>query len=261
MTAKLLLIEERAAGITQLTLNDPDTRNAMSEEMAAEFSAAVAALKKNSALRVLILTGAGKAFSGGGHLDMLFEKTKIEPQKNQQLMEKFYDQFLSIRGLDVPVIAKINGHAVGAGMCLALGCDIRIASEDAKLGLNFVHLGLHPGMGATYLVPKVVGAARAAELLFAGKIIDAKEAARIGLVNDTVPAARLDATVAALAETIAGAGPQSVRGLKESLRRAENNASLADCLKREAECQAANYASSEFLEGINAAREKRKPAF
>jgi enoyl-CoA hydratase len=258
--AALVKLTPLQAGIYELLLNDPQSRNAMSERMAAEFYAKISELRDNRALRVLILTGAGTAFSGGGHLDMLFEKTKLTREKNREMMEQFYRQFLSIRDLDVPVIAQINGHAVGAGLCLAMACDIRIAVKEAKLGLNFVQLGLHPGMGASYFLPRLVGPARAAELLFAGKTINAETAEHIGLVNQAVDAADLSSTVLQLATAIGGAGPEAVRGLKASLRLSEQ-LPLAECLRREAGCQARNYISAEFLEGITAAKEKRKAKF
>jgi len=260
MSDPLVLVSERDSGVFELCLNDAPTRNAMSEQMAAEFEAAVCALSKNSAVRVVVLRGAGNAFSGGGHLDMLFEKTKIGAEKNRELMLTFYRQFLSLRELPMPVIAAINGHAVGAGLCLALACDIRICHEQAKLGLNFVHLGLHPGMAATYFLPQLVGPARAAELLFTGKIIAATEAAKIGLINEVCAESEFENRVAAVAGAIRKAGPKAMRALKASLREMEGR-SLSHALEREASCQAESYASSEFLEGITAAKEKREPKF
>ena len=256
----LVELKDLKKGVFQLCLNDPDRRNAMSEEMAEQFAESIITLRDTPDARVVILTGAGKAFSGGGHLDMLFEKTKLSKEKNREQMELFYRQFLSVRDLDVPVIAKVNGHAVGAGLCLAMACDVRIAAADAKLGLNFVHLALHPGMGATYFLPRLVGPARAAELLFAGKIVDAKFAEHIGLVNQTVDAAKLDDAVSELALSMSKAGPQAVRALKASLRLSDQ-LPLAECLRREAGCQSRDYVGTEFLEGITAAKEKRDPKF
>lgn len=260
MTKQLLKIESIEKGITVIRLSDPDRRNAMTSEMAEEFNGKINLLRVDSQLRVVILRGEGKAFSGGGDLDMLTEKIRIGAAENRRLMELFYSQFLSIRTLEVPVIAAINGHAIGAGLCLALGCDIRIASLDAKLGLNFVHLGLHPGMGATYFLPRLVGVGKAAELLYLGKIISAEEAERIGLINQAVAAEKFDDVVLAAARTVAQAGPQAVRALKQSLE-VSLTLSLQDCLRREAYCQACDYAGAEFREGVLAAREKRSPRF
>jgi enoyl-CoA hydratase len=260
MPSELVHVEETEAGIYRITLSDPESRNAMSERMAAEFSEKVKTLAANPGLRAVVLTGAGKAFSGGGHLEMLFEKTKLSKEENRKRMEEFYDHFLSLRLIPVPVIAAINGHAMGAGLCLALACDLRYAHCDAKLGLNFVSLGLHPGMGATFFLPRIVGRSRAAELFYLGKIISATEAARIGLVNGVLSDQSYADDITEFARAIAGAGPQAVRALKASLAHSSTQ-TLAECLAREAEAQADDYAGREFLEGITAAREKRKPEF
>jgi enoyl-CoA hydratase len=257
---ELVVFSRKDNGVVWLTLNDPPTRNAMGEEMAEQWKEAIDRIRQDSDSRVLVISGAGSAFSAGGNLEMLFNKTKIEPETNRELMELFYHQFLSIRDLQIPTIAAINGHAVGAGLCVALACDLRCVRAGAKLGLNFVNIGLHPGMGATYFLPRLVGPARAAELLFAGKIISSEEALAIGLVNHHFEETAFDTGVTALADAIASSGPLAVRQLKASLC-ASSERTLEECLKREAECQAENYAGSEFLEGISAAREKRSPVF
>ena len=260
MSTELVVISKESNGIAIVTLNDSANRNAMSEAMSESFAARVSDLRKDSAIRVVVLRGAGGAFSGGGHMEMLTAKPKLSAPENRRLMELFYENFLSICSLEVPVIAAINGHAIGAGLCVALSCDIRIAVDTAKLGLNFVLLGLHPGMGATYFVPRLIGSARAAELLYTGKSITAQYAAQVGLVNETVPANDFEATVSTTADAIAAAGPETVRELKLSLRNS-HTLSLEECLRREAECQARSYTGKEFLEGISAATEKRKPKF
>jgi len=258
--SELVLVAKSSGGITTVTLNDPQSKNAMSEQMATRFAEVMNQLGSDKELRVVVLTGAGGAFSGGGHLEMLFDKTKLERKENQSRMEIFYDQFLSVRKLAVPVIAAIGGHAVGAGLCLAMACDIRIAVTTAKLGLNFVNLGLHPGMGATYFLPRLVGPARAAELLYSGSIISADKGLSFGLINTLVEPENFEAAVRSAAENISLAGPQAVRALKQSLLLSEV-ATLESALKREASCQAEDYAGSQFLEGITAAREKRRPVF
>lgn len=246
--------------IAKIILNDPTSRNAMSEEMAREFRSTIRQLEAEERLRVVVLTGAGDAFSGGGHLDMLFEKTKLGREENRRRMMDFYTKFLCLRELPVPTIAAINGHAVGAGLCLALACDVRVASDAAKLGMNFVQLGLHPGMGATYFLPKILGPARSAELLYSGAIVTAPESLALGLVQHVVPNGSVFDKAIEIASRIASAGPHSVRQLRESLQRGESDI-LRAALEREAECQAENYASAEFMEGISAAKEKRKAQF
>lgn len=260
MTETLVQKVLHSPGVILLTLNDPGTRNAMSEDMAQQFAALARALRTDHSVRAIVLTGSGGAFSGGGHLDMLFEKTKLPAEKNREIMESFYDSFLSIRAIGVPVIAAINGHAIGAGLCLALGCDVRVASSSAKLGLNFVHLGLHPGMGATYFLPRLVGYSRAAELLFTGAILSAEDALRLGVVSYVTSPEDVLSKATEIATQIAQAGPHVMRQLKETLLQTEYS-TLPESLAREAQCQALNYASDEFLEGITAAREKRKPNF
>lgn len=260
MADELVVRTALGGGVEELRLNDPESRNAMSEQMADRFAAVVGEIAQDERVRVVVLTGAGKAFSGGGHLQMLQEKTKLSVERNRELMEQFYDRFLSVRTIPVPVLAAINGHAMGAALCLALACDIRISVKEAKLGLNFVNLGLHPGMGATYLVPRLVGPARAAELLYGGKVLTAEEAERCGLVNEVCETSDFRGRVEAVAGGIAQAGPQAVRELKQSLMVGEEE-SLKRSLAREAQCQALDYAGREFLEGITAALEKRTPKF
>lgn len=246
-------------GIATLTLNDEANLNAMSEEMAAEFSAAVAGLKSRRAARVLILTGAGKAFSAGGHIAMLEKKQRLGGEENRAQMLKFYDSFLSILGLHIPLIAALNGAAVGAGLCLACACDIRIASRDAKLGFTFLKLGLHPGMGGTYFLPRIIGVSAATELLMTGRIISADEAYRIGLVSRLCERASLLAEAQAIAQEILACGPQATAQLVETMR--GDSAHLDAALAREAVCQSVNYASAEFAEGIAAIKERRAPVF
>jgi enoyl-CoA hydratase/carnithine racemase len=246
--------------ICQITLNDPNRLNAMGEQMARDFQAEIQTLNaQKTKLRAIILTGAGRAFSAGGDLEMLEAKTKKSPEWNRREMLSFYYSFLSILSLDVPVIVALNGHAIGAGLCLSCACDIRIASDDTKLGFAFTVLGLHPGMGATYFLPKVVGEARARELLLTGRIFTAPEALSMGLISETVPQAQVLDRAQAIAEQICENGPAATSQLLQSLR--GERGSLEGCLEREALSQSLNYASDEFHEGIRAKQEKRKPLF
>jgi len=256
----MALIDLKLAQVAQITLSDVETRNAMSEAMASEFLVAVKKIKARPDVRVVILTGAGEAFSAGGHLSMLEAKTRLSVAENRAKMLEFYHSFLSITGLEIPVIAAINGHAIGAGCCLALASDIRIAASEAKLGFNFVSLGLHPGMGATYFLPRLVGPSLARELLFSGSIISAETAASLRLVNQIYPAVDVLAKAQELAEKIASNGPRAIRELKKNLNIGMLEG-LESALQLEAEAQAEDYVGAEFLEGIQAAKEKRKPKF
>jgi enoyl-CoA hydratase/carnithine racemase len=231
----------------------------MSDEMATEFARTVEALSKLPNLRVVILTGAGKAFSAGGHLAMLERKQQNSGEQNRQEMHVFYVSFLGILGLGVPLIAAINGSAIGAGLCLACACDIRVASDDAKLGFTFLRLGLHPGMGATFLLPRIIGSSAATELLLTGRVIDAQQSRELGLVSRVVPKANVLAEAEKVAQEILSCGPQATAQLLETMR--QDLSGLRNALAREALCQGINYTGSEFKEGLAAIREKRPAKF
>jgi len=173
---------------------------------------------------------------------------------------EFYRRFLTIQSLPMPTIAAINGHAIGAGLCFALACDLRVAVSDAKMGMTFTKLGIHPGMGATYFLPRLIGSARSCELLFGGRIIDAVEAERMGLLNRVVPREAFAATVQELAGEIASAAPIAVRFVKRALYRGLEH-SLEDALDVESMQQSATFQSADAREGITAVMEKRAPKF
>jgi len=246
-------------GIATLTLNDEANLNAMSDEMATEFAAAVRTLKTQRGLRAVMLTGAGKAFSAGGHLAMLEAKRAKTAEENRVGMLSFYNSFLCIRELNVPLIAAINGAAVGAGLCVACACDFRVASDATKLGFTFLKLGLHPGMGATYFVRRIVGASMATELLVTGRVISAQEALRIGVVSRVCDAADVMKEARAVAAEILSCGPEATAQLLQTMR--GDPELLTRALEREASCQSVNYAGAEFAEGVAAIKEKRLPRF
>lgn len=246
-------------GVATLTFNDEKNLNAMSEQMAADFLSAVHTLRAVEKLRVVLLTGKGKAFSAGGHLEMLDKKRALPGEVNRKLMHAFYNSFLSLLDLRVPLVAVINGAAIGAGLCVACACDIRIASTNAKLGFTFLKLGLHPGMGATYLVPRIVGRSVATELLLTGRVVDAHEAFRLGLVSTVVEPDRLSSATDGIVQELLSCGPESSAQLLETMR--GDLIELRIALEREALCQSINYSSAEFAEGVAALREKRTPLF
>src|SRR5439155_15016584 len=175
-------------------------------------------------------------------------------------MRSFYRRFLVIRSLDVPTIAAINGAAVGAGLCVAMACDLRIAAEDAKLSTAFLRLGMHPGMAATYLLTRLVGTARAAELFFTAKTIDGREAERIGLANRAVPPERLLEEAGSLAREIAANAPIPMGMTKRALYLAER-ADLETMLEYEGLAQPITMATADLLEGLDAVKNKRAPKF
>ncbi|MEN8182649.1 MAG: enoyl-CoA hydratase/isomerase family protein [Myxococcota bacterium] len=259
---------ERSGPVATLTFDDPPRRNAMTRAMGEALAARIRELSADEDLRVVILTGAGDAFSAGGDLDMIESQARagVESpggevrERHRRFMREFYGLFLSVRDLPCPTVAAVNGHAIGAGFCVALACDLRIAARNARLGLNFARLGIHPGMGATWMLPRLVGPARAAELLYTGRIVDGAGAERLGLVNEAVARQEVGSRARALAEEIAGSAPGVVRATKRSLARSAQ-ARLSDQLDTEAAEQALNYESQNLLEGLAAARERRTPRF
>ncbi|HSJ97172.1 MAG TPA: enoyl-CoA hydratase-related protein [Myxococcota bacterium] len=259
---------ERRDAVALVVFDDPERRNAMTEAMGAALASAVARLAGDEAVRAVVLTGAGAAFSAGGDLAMIEARAEAgraapgEPQRgrNRAFMRSFYSLFLSLRELPQPTLAAINGPAIGAGLAVALACDLRIAARNARLGLNFTRLGIHPGMGSTWTLPRLVGPAHAADLLLTGRTIDAAEAERIGLVNRAVAPEELLPQALATAEQMAACAPLAVRGARRALRDALT-ASLDEQLDFEAEQQALCYESADLAEGLAAARERRAARF
>jgi enoyl-CoA hydratase/carnithine racemase len=261
------LLLSRDGDVATLTFNDPDRMNAMSQAMGEAFTARVAELAQSDSLRAVILTGAGRAFSAGGDLGMIEERAREASEDTAAAhasvrdgMRAFYGLFLSLRDLPCPTIAAINGAAIGAGLCVALACDVRIAAASAKLGLNFTALALHPGMGATWTLPRLVGPAHAAELLFASRILTGAEAAEIGLVNRAVAPESVLTGAREMAAAFAANGPLAVQGVKRALAQSAG-ASLEAQLDFEADLQARCFASQDVHEGLAAVRERRDPRF
>lgn len=259
---------ESHGDVALVVFDDPERRNAMTEAMGRALTNVMARLGSDASVRAVVLTGAGTAFSAGGDLAMLEEKSRAgraapgaaARAANRDFMRDFYRLFLSVRDLPCPSIAAIQGAAIGAGLAVALACDLRIAAREAKLGLNFAKLGIHPGMGSSWTLPRLVGPAHAAELLLSGRIIDGIEAERIGLVNRAVARDTVVTAALALADEIASCAPIAVRGAKRSLARM-SDVTLEEQLDFEAEQQAVCYESADFAEGLRAARDKRSPRF
>ena len=253
------LVSWRTEGaVTRLTLNRPEALNALSEEMAAEFAAAVKRVAREKS-KVVLLEGAGKAFCAGGDLAFIEKNRKRPAASLAPLMRKFYGSFLSIRGLPQVTISKIQGSAVGAGLCLALAADLRVASDDARLGFNFVRLGLNPGMAAWPLARAAFGDARARELLFTGRFFTGRELFDWGAASARAAGSEdLSACVDALAETVAVGSFESLRLLKaETLL----DQKLSMFLSHEARGQARTFKGRDIVEGVAAVRERRVPLF
>jgi enoyl-CoA hydratase len=259
----LVRVERQDDGVAVVTLYDPDRRNAMTVAMGDAIEATFRELATDDDLRVVVLTGAPPAFSGGGDLDMLEElgrRSRDEGYDATEHMRTFYRRFLSVRDVPVPVIAAVNGHAIGAGLCVALACDLLLVAEDAKVGLNFSRLGLHPGMAGSWLLPRHLGWQRAAQWLYTGDIVTGTVAAAQGMALQALPTDEVLPAALDMAGRIATASPLVVRQLKGSLEHART-ANLLDHLDHEAAEQARSYASDDLAEGLAAIRARREPRF
>jgi enoyl-CoA hydratase len=246
--------------VCRIVLNRPEKQNAMSSEMGRAMLDAVEQINATSEARLVVLEGAGRAFCAGGDFEVLDANTRRAPAENRLGMLEFYRSFLSIVRVRVPTLAKIHGPAVGAGLCLAMACDLRLAAVEAKLGANFVRVGLHPGMGCTLLLPRLVGAAKATELILTGKLVSGEEAARIGLVNAAVARDALDMETERLIEELTRAAPIAAMQAKATLL-TDLLKDLEETLHREANAQAIDFATADLREAVAAFRAGRSPQF
>lgn len=248
--------------IVTLTMNDPERRNPLTGNTAVpEFLAAIDRIHADHSVRAVILTGAGSAFSSGGNVrDMgrYSEMPGMELRREYRLgIQKLT---LALYNLEVPVIAAVNGHAIGAGLDLACMCDIRVAAEEAKFAESFVKLGIIPGDGGAWLLPRIIGLSRASELTLTGATIDARQAAEWNLVSRVVPRDQLMPTAQEIAEQIAGNPPHAVRLAKRLLREALHTR-LDTLLEMSAAFQVMSHQTADHHEAVAAFVEKRKPEF
>jgi enoyl-CoA hydratase/carnithine racemase len=246
-------------GIGVITLDRPDNRNSMTPELLTAFSVSLSAARADRDARCIVITGTGSCFSAGADFRAMVQLEAAGPLPHQRSYA-MYEPFLSVLDLEIPVIAALNGHAVGGGFGLALLCDLRIAATEGRYGANFVRLGLHPGLAITYLLPRLVGAATAAELLFTGRLVDGQEAQRLGLASRAVNAAEVLPLAMQLAQDIAANAPLAVRLTKRSLRRGlewdPRGAALHEAL-----VQAETLETEDAAHGIDALLRKQTPTF
>lgn len=254
-----LRLERPAPGVASLVLDLPERRNAMSDEMTDSWVAAVDHLAADRSVRAVVVTGEGSAFCAGGDTSWLAGEPDATVDELRSKMLPFYRAWLSIRRLEVPTIAAINGPAIGAGLSVALACDIRYAARGARMGVPFVKLGLHPGMATTHLLPDVVGPAAARDLLLTGRLVDADEALGLGLVSRVIEPEQLRQDAIAAAAGIAGTAPIASRLTKVAL--GQRHASVEDCLAWEALAQPITMATEDLQEGIAAVVARRAPQF
>lgn len=247
--------------VATITLNRPDQMNAFSGMMRQEIAEVVDVVCKDAEVRVIVITGAGKAFCVGGDVKEFSSGSskalEDTPPNERPAMSKIV---LALNSVEKPVIAAVNGAAVGGGVNLALACDIRIASEKARFGQVFVRRGLHTDWGGIYLLPRLVGYAKAAELIFSGEIIDAREALKIGLANKVVPHGELLEATYELAGRIATNAPIPIAFAKRGLQNFYKW-DLAAALDYEAYVLGITMRSEDAKEGFKAFLEKREPEF
>jgi enoyl-CoA hydratase/carnithine racemase len=255
-----LRLDRRPDGVAVLTLDNPEQRNAMSEQMTASWVDAVEDLAEDRDVRAVVVTGSGTSFCSGGDTGWIAGEPDAGVDHLRTRMIAFYRAWLSIRRLEVPTIAAVNGPAIGAGLCLALACDLRYAARGARLGAPFVKLGMHAGMGASYLLPEAVGPAHARDLLLTGRLVDADEALWLGLVSGVLPAHDFLDAVLDTASGIAATAPIASRLTAVALR-GGGHPDLESALQWEALAQPVTLATDDLQEGIRASRERRPPQF
>lgn len=243
-------------GVATITLNRPEKLNAFTGTMREDLLEALRTCERDESVRVVVLTGAGRAFCSGGDVEYMAGLQKSgDVTAFRKLLDAGRDVILQIATMPKPVIASINGVAAGAGCNLALACDYRIAAENAKLSESFVKIGLHPDWGGTWLLPRLVGRSRAAEILMTGRMVDAAEAVTIGMVDRV--ASDLAAETQALAAAIAAGSPIAIAGIKRALEASDGN-DLSAQIELESEHQLRCFESAESAELMAAFLEKRR---
>jgi 2-(1,2-epoxy-1,2-dihydrophenyl)acetyl-CoA isomerase len=257
------LLVERSAGVTTITLNRPEVRNAMNVTLFEELRAVIDEAGRNPADRALVITGAGGAFSSGGDLITPPDEAGAEAEPIPMTTLKFLrgavaDAALALHRCPKPIIAAVDGLAAGAGVCLTFACDLVLVSETARFSLIFVRRSLCVDFAGSWLLPRIVGLHKAKELAFYGDWIDAQEASRIGVVNKVFPASEFHAGVRAWAERLAAQPPTAIATNKQLLNNA-SQLSLTEALDAEAMAQALCTASPEFAAAIAAFMQRRTP--
>jgi 2-(1,2-epoxy-1,2-dihydrophenyl)acetyl-CoA isomerase len=257
------IILEKGDGIATITLNRPQRRNAFNSQLLAEFIDAKKEVAVDSEVKVIIITGAGTSFCSGADFasDGMEPKDDLPPaMKMRSGIAAQETQMLDLRKIPKPVIAMVNGPAIGAGLGFCLSSDIIIAADDAVFGFGFIRLGLHPEEGVTFLLPRIVGMAKACELLFLGKTIDAREAEKIGLINQAVPKEKLLETTREIALSLAK-GPSIAIGLTKISLYQSWAEGLSSALENEARANGICAVTEDQSEAVKAFREKRPPIF
>jgi len=252
------IILEKSEGIATLRINRPNDLNILTVETLLEMKTAVEDLRNDRNLKALIITGSGdRLFSAGADIKEMSKMNTIEAREYSELGHEI---FASIANLGIPVIAAINAHAIGGACELVLACDIRVASENAKIGMPETGIGITPGWGGMQRLSRLVGVDKAKELVFTGELIEAKEAERIGLVNKVVPPDKVEAVAREIASKIANRAPVAIRLAKDAINRGAEM-DLEKALDYDSEVFAIACSTEDQKEGMKAFLEKRKPEF
>jgi len=252
------ILYEKSEGVATITINRPEALNAFNADVIHEILHALEDVKADENVRVVILTGAGeKAFSAGADIKAMKGMNALKARELSQMGEKLCS---ALENLEKPVIAAINGYALGGGLEVAMACDIRIASENAKMGQTEINIGLIPGWGGTQRLTRLIGMTKAKELIFTGKMIDAKTAEQLGLVNMVIPQDKFREAVRQFALELAQKAPVAIRVAKALINKgAEISLDAAIALEREGFGVVAS--TEDLQEGVSAFIEKRKPVF
>lgn len=255
------ITNETDASVTTITLNRPEKLNAFSGTMREDLLEALRAADSDPAARVVVITGAGRAFCSGGDVEYMSGLQKArDVEAMRKLLNAGRDVVLQIAEMQKTVIASVNGVAAGAGCNLALACDYRIVSDQAKFSESFVRIGLHPDWGGTWLLPRLAGRSRALEMMLTGRMVDAAEALQIGIADRVVAAAALAQETTSFARAVAAAPPIAAAGIKRALRESDRN-DLRAQIELESEHQLRAFLSADATEGMAAFFEKRAPKF
>ena len=252
------IIYEKNEAIATITLNRPEALNAFSKEVIEEVLQAVEDAKNDESIRVAVLTGAGeKAFSAGADIKAMKGMNALKARELSLMGEKLC---CTLENMEKPVIAAMNGYALGGGLEVAMSCDLRIASENARMGQTEINIGLIPGWGGTQRLTRLVGVGKAKEMVFTGRIIDAKTAEQVGIVNVVVPADKFKEVVKQFAAELATKAPVAIKVAKVLINKgAEIGLDAALALEREGFGVVAS--TEDLQEGVAAFTEKRKPTF
>ncbi len=262
MTDEKILLVEKTEGVCVITLNRPDKLNSFNDELSFQLIDALKEAEKDKEIRAIVITGAGRGFCAGQDLQnrKFSDSSASKPSLSDSIRRRYNPMVIRIRRMEKPVIAAVNGVAAGAGSSLALACDLRVVSETASFIQSFTKVGLVPDSGATFILPRLIGATKAFELMLSAEKLEAKQAFELGIVNKLVPQEKVLEEALAWAKQLAK-GPSKAFALTKRAMNAAIFADLEERLEYEAHMQEIAGRSEDFQEGVTAFLEKRAPAY